>query len=87
MKRLTCQEVLEQLSEYLDEDARAELVHEVNQHLGTCSHCKTEVDTIRKTIRIFVCEEQVMLPQPLSDKLSAALAQAYRNGPGEKGSA
>ena len=87
MKRLTCQEVLEQLSDYLDEDARAELVHEVNQHLGTCSHCKTEVDTIRKTIRIFVCEEQVVLPQPLRDKLNAAMEQAYRNSPGEKGTA
>jgi len=87
VKRLTCQEVLEQLSEYLDEDSRAELVDEVNQHLGACSHCKTEVDTIRKTIRIFVCEEQVVLPQPLCDKLNQALAQAYRNGPGERGSA
>ena len=87
MKRLTCQEVLEQLSEYLDDDARAELVHEVNQHLGTCSHCKTEVDTIRKTIRIFVCEEQVVLPQPLCDKLNEALAQAYRNAPGDKATA
>jgi anti-sigma factor RsiW len=87
VKRLTCQEVLEQLSDYLDEDARAELVHEVNQHLGTCSHCKTEVDTIRKTIRIFVCEEQVVLPQPLRDKLNAAMEQAYRNSPGEKGTA
>ena len=87
MKRLTCQEVLDQLSEYLDEDSRAELVHEVNQHLGTCSHCKTEVDTIRKTIRIFVCEEQVVLPQPLCDKLNQAMAQAYRNAPDLKGDA
>ena len=87
MKRLSCQEVLEQLSEYLDEDARAELVHEVNQHLGTCSHCKTEVDRIRKTIRIFVCEEQVVLPQPLCDKLNLAMEQAYRNEPGQKGKA
>lgn len=80
MKRLTCQEVLDQLSEYLDEDAREELVLEVDQHLLACSHCQVEVDTLRRTIQIYRCEERVTLPLTLSEKLQRALDQAYRAG-------
>jgi predicted anti-sigma-YlaC factor YlaD len=78
VKRLTCQEVLDQLSEYLDEDARAELVHEVDVHLHECSHCQVEVDTIKRTILIYRCDEKVVLPTLLSEKLQNALDQAYR---------
>jgi len=90
VKRLTCQEVLDQLSDYLDDEARAELVHEVDQHLHSCSHCRVEVDTLRRTIQIYRCEEKVVLPVTLSEKLQAALDQAYRDGrnnPGGRGSA
>ena len=77
MKRLSCQEVLDQLADYLDDDARAELVQQVDSHLGECSHCQVEVDTLRRTIMIFRCDEKVVLPTPLSDKLQQALTQAY----------
>jgi predicted anti-sigma-YlaC factor YlaD len=85
VKRLSCQEVLDQLSDYLDEDARAELIKEVDGHLHECSHCQAEVDTIRRTIRIYRCDEKVMLPLSLSEKLQQALDQAYRATPRERG--
>lgn len=78
MKRLSCQEVLDQLSDYLDEDARAELIQEVDGHLHECMHCQVEVDTLRRTIMIYRCDEKVALPRPLSEKLQNALEQAYR---------
>jgi anti-sigma factor RsiW len=79
VKRLSCQEVLDQLADYLDEDARAELVQQVDSHLHECSHCQVEVDTLRRTIMIYRCDEKVVIPSPLSDKLQHALEQAYRN--------
>ena len=79
MKRLTCQEVLDQLSDYLDEDARAELVQEVDGHLHECRHCQVEVDTLRRTILIYRCDERVELPASLTEKLQNALDQAYRS--------
>ena len=78
MKRLTCQEVLDQLADYLDEDARAELVQEVDVHLHECVHCRVEVDTLRRTIRIYRCDERVELPASLTEKLQNALDQAYK---------
>lgn len=83
MKRLSCQEVLDQLSDYLDDDARAELVQQVDVHLHECSHCQVEVDTLRRTVQIYRCDEKVALPTSLSEKLQRALDQAYhRKDPG-----
>ena len=80
VKRLTCQEVLDQLSDYLDDDARAELVGQVDQHIGACVHCRFEVDTLRRTILFYRREERVVLPERLSLQLQQALGKAYRDG-------
>ena len=78
MRELTCQEVMDQLADYLDDEARAELVAQVDMHVGSCQHCRVEVDTLRLTIMIFRCEERVVLPVRLEGKLRMALEQAYR---------
>lgn len=85
VRRLTCQEVLDQLSDYLDEEARVELVLEVDAHIDHCVHCQVEVDSIRRTIAIYRCEERVVLSARLCDKLQRALDEAYRVGPGAPG--
>ena len=79
MRELTCQEVMDQLADYLDDEARAELVAQVDMHVGSCQHCRVEVDTLRRTIMIFRCEERVVLPVRLEGKLRMALEQAYRH--------
>ena len=79
MKNLTCQEVMDQLADYLDEDARAELVAQVDMHVGSCQHCRAEVDTMRRTIMIFRCDERVVLPAQLEGRLRLALNEAYRD--------
>jgi predicted anti-sigma-YlaC factor YlaD len=78
--KLTCQEVLDQLWEYLDEDARAELTSRINDHLGGCVHCKVEVDSLRQTISLYQCEDMVGTPILLSERVRAALQQAYGEG-------
>ena len=78
MKRLSCQEVLDQLWEYLDDDARSELRTAIDGHLANCSHCQVEVDSIQHTIRLYRAEEKVSVPVQLSDKLMDALKSAYK---------
>ncbi len=78
MKKLSCQEVLDQLAEYLDADAQAELVAQVDLHVGSCEHCRVEVDTLKRTIMIYRCNEQVVLPVALDERLRVALQQVYR---------
>jgi hypothetical protein len=80
-KKLGCEEVLEQLSDYLDEDARAELCEAIEQHLSRCHDCQVEVDTIKKTILLYQADRVTEMPVAVSGRLSAALAQAYRQSP------
>jgi hypothetical protein len=81
--KLTCREVLDQLAEYLDDEARQELVRQVNLHVGSCQHCRIEVDTLKRTIQIFQYNEEVVLPARLDERLRSALEQAYRAGASE----
>ena len=83
MSKFSCQEVLDHLADYLDEEARADLVLQVDQHLGACHNCRVEVDTIKHTIMIYRAEERVFLPQALTERLSSVLKRAYENCPAE----
>jgi predicted anti-sigma-YlaC factor YlaD len=78
VKKLSCQEVLDQLADYLDADAQAELVAQVDLHVGSCEHCRVEVDTLKRTIMIYRCNEQIVLPLDLDERLRVALKQVYR---------
>ena len=78
MRRLSCQEVLDQLWEYLDDDARAELCSEIDSHLNGCRNCRVEVDSLRRTILLYRAEETPCAPVHLSERLRDALQRAYR---------
>jgi len=80
VKPLTCQEVLDQLEEYLDEAAHAELVEAVDHHIGRCRQCRFEVDTIKGVVRIFQSDRLIVIPDGLAVKLQSALEQVYRDG-------
>ena len=78
MTKLTCQEVLDQLWEYLDDEARSALSSQIDQHLGHCNCCKVEVDSIRRTISLYRFDGTIVVPIQLSERLKAALQAAYR---------
>lgn len=79
MKSLTCQEVLDQLADYLDDSAHAELVGAVDRHIGSCRHCRVEVDSLRLTVMFYRREERIELPPALAAKLKLALDRAYHD--------
>lgn len=74
---MDCQGVLEQLSDYLDEDARTELCKEIEAHMALCPNCRLEVDTLKKTIVLYQAGERIEVPVFLKDRLHVALAQEY----------
>jgi anti-sigma factor RsiW len=71
---LTCQEVIELLSNYIDDALEPGDRRRVDEHLALCDGCSTYVDQMRETIRLagMVTEEQV----PEDEK--AALLAAFR---------
>jgi anti-sigma factor RsiW len=91
VRPLTCQEVLEQLSEYLDAELHGDGAGAIDQHLLICTHCRVEVQTLRRTIVIFRCE-QVSTPDGIGHQLRQALDREYagnreRNPGGGEGKA
>ena len=83
---MDCNEVLQQLADYLDEDARADLCREIEMHLRHCHNCQLEVDTLKKTIILFQSDgkKKVEIPARATERLSAALAREYTSEPAEK---
>jgi anti-sigma factor RsiW len=59
MNTANCPHLLENLSDYLDGTASAELCVEIERHLEGCANCSVVVDTLRKTITLYH-----ELPQP-----------------------
>ncbi|HEY2955314.1 MAG TPA: zf-HC2 domain-containing protein [Candidatus Eisenbacteria bacterium] len=74
---MDCNEVLGQLSDYLDDDARAELCRAIEEHLARCHDCKVEVDTVRKTIMLYQKGEQTEIPVRVSAELESVMAREY----------
>ena len=79
---MDCNEVLEQLADYLDENARAELCRTIEQHLSHCHDCQIQVDTLKKTIVLYQHERPVDLPVRISQTLEAVMAKEYRRASG-----
>ena len=75
---MDCNEVLEQLADYLDDDAREELCRAIESHLSRCRDCRLEVDTVRKTIVLYQMDREVAMPPGASSSLESALAKEYR---------
>jgi predicted anti-sigma-YlaC factor YlaD len=76
---VNCQDLLEQLSDYLDQETRKELCAAIEQHLERCTDCRVVVDQTRKTIMLYQAGQPVELSGLVaaSERLQIALAQAY----------
>ena len=48
-----CEEVFRLLSDYVDEDLKRAVCRELEKHLEDCPDCTLQVDSVKKTIRVF----------------------------------
>jgi predicted anti-sigma-YlaC factor YlaD len=72
---------MEQLSDYLDEEARQEICEAIKAHLTRCTDCRLEVDTLNKTIKLYQNDDPIDMPVTVRANLQAALTKAYDEGP------
>jgi predicted anti-sigma-YlaC factor YlaD len=75
---VNCKEVLDQLSDFLDDEARAEMCRQIEEHLNRCGGCKVVVDTVKKTIMLYQGDGPAETPVRVSAALQSALAFEYR---------
>lgn len=70
---MSCREVLEQLSEYLDGEVAENLRNAIEEHLRRCHRCTVVFDTTKQTLRIVRDVEPFEVPLQVSTRLYARL--------------
>jgi hypothetical protein len=77
---VTCTEFLQILDDVIDESIAAETRAEIESHLRKCGHCEVILNTTRKTIEIYRCEEIYELPTGASERLHAVIKERCKKG-------
>jgi predicted anti-sigma-YlaC factor YlaD len=70
---MTCKEVLESLSSYVDADLKQEIIVEMQRHIGKCSDCRAEFDTLTMTVKLYRHVENPPMPAGCHDRLIKVL--------------
>jgi anti-sigma factor RsiW len=75
---LNCQEVIRELSNFIDGELDAATKHAIESHFVECHDCKLVVDQTKKTIKVFCDCEPVELPADLQARLHEGLRRKLR---------
>lgn len=77
---VSCQRVLKELSNYIDNDVDPNLREQIESHLKGCRRCSVVLDTTRKTVRIYSDEGVLEVPAGFNQRLRAFFLGAAKNG-------
>ena len=72
----TCEDLLGQLSDYIDGDLDPELCHALETHMAGCENCRTVVDTLSETVHLYRALPPATVSATLSARLRTALGLA-----------
>ena len=75
---MDCSKLLEELSDYLDREAREDLCRAIEEHLKSCHDCRIVVDKTRKTILLYQSDQAQPVPAAVNARLQEVLTQEYR---------
>ena len=66
---LSCDQVLAELQDYLDDDLAAEVRKQLDGHLSHCKSCRVIYDSLKRTLTLVTDSGTFTLPQGVSDKI------------------
>lgn len=73
-EHIRCGELLDELSDYLDGEAKEEVCATIEAHMLECPDCRVMVDTLRKTIHLYREQEaQLGIPDEVRERLMVSL--------------
>ena len=73
--KISCLEVIRELSNYLDDDVPPALRSQIEAHLPACTHCTVVYDGLRNTVTLMGDGRSLELPEGFSQRLRAKLSQ------------
>ncbi|WP_010252497.1 anti-sigma factor family protein [Acetivibrio cellulolyticus] len=68
-----CDEILELLSLYIDDELDEVRAHMVQEHIESCSHCKSEFEQLYEVVKMCKNVDEVELPESFKDALHKKL--------------
>jgi anti-sigma factor RsiW len=75
---LNCENLIHELSDFIDGDLDGALKQELESHLKDCEDCRLVVDQTKKTIEVFCDCEPVELPGEVRARLHDALRRKFK---------
>ena len=64
IKKMSCREILDNLSSYIDAELDPSLCEEIERHMDGCSPCVAFLNTLKKTVVLYrCCGEESEIPQ------------------------
>lgn len=73
-----CEDLIGNLSDYIDGELEPELCKELEEHLAGCRNCRLMVDTLKMTVTLCKDGTCVDLPENLQGKLDNKLAERWK---------
>ncbi len=73
-EEMACRELVEVVTEYLDDSLPADEVARIREHLASCDGCQAHVEQVRATVRVLRGEPD----EQASPELTGALAGMFR---------
>lgn len=78
---IDCEEVFRLLSDYVDDDLKRAVCREVQKHLTACPDCTLQVDSVKKTIRVYrEAGSREEMPVDIMIRLQDVLKRARAEG-------
>lgn len=80
---MNCEQLLEYLSDYIDQNLDEELAAAAQEHLATCTNCRVVLDTTRQTIFLYREQDKRTIPAARRQRLYHQLQAAFLQGDNE----
>ena len=77
MQEITCEELLQYLSDYIDNDLVEELTAVAQHHLTSCHNCRVVLDSTQQTIFLFREQGKRTIPAERKQRLFDQLQTAF----------
>ena len=78
---LSCDQILLELSRYLDDESAATLRRDIEAHMAGCHTCRVLYDSTKKTLTILTDSRSFELPESLSERMVESVMKRLRRDP------
>lgn len=76
----SCEDVLRELNNYLDDELASEVRAQLELHLAHCKTCQVLYDSARKTLKIVTDSASFEVPEAVSERLVSKVMAKVRDG-------